>query len=373
MRTALLWSLAILLLACGTPSSAVHNPSETHILDEAVTSSFNEYTHPCLDKPESASCSDYVLPQEVVDADNDDLCSSMPFMVACSVKAACQAQGSLEGACHPFSVLADTCSADIGMQRMRGCSHYNRMCNSTSSTIRECALHPAVAGLPPTSVVNKQVGSICDEMPMEGCDKCPAPAQPGGFRQCDLLAIYAALCQQMSDMYQCARWQALCSASGRLLPSFCPSNSDPGSKPPMRMYFHTGTKEYILFESWVPRSRSEFAFAVLLVFLSGMFFESLPHIRSFFEARWGTDARWGSDADVTKRRHMGLFAKLVVRVSRSAFRLLEAVVAYLLMLVAMTFNVPLFLAVVCGIAFGNFVFGSPPKSALAASRGICCD
>lgn len=60
---------------------------------------------------------------------------------------------------------------------------------------------------------------------------------------------------------------------------------------------------------------------------------------------------------------------LKVDAPRAALRAVQFAVSYLLMLIAMTFNVGLFFALVVGVFFGNLVFGRH----LAVADTDCCN
>lgn len=94
------------------------------------------------------------------------------------------------------------------------------------------------------------IKSICSSHFMNGCQTCNLenPAD------CDLLLLYSQLCKSMPYMSQCSNWKSMCSSSSPFSVSswneLCPSSDRISSDPPiMRMYFHTGIIDYVLFES----------------------------------------------------------------------------------------------------------------------------
>jgi copper transporter 1 len=75
---------------------------------------------------------------------------------------------------------------------------------------------------------------------------------------------------KIADMSQCSSWKDLCSQAPSL--SICSSNS--ASDPPaMKMYFHTGIRDYILFETAIPETQGAYFGALLLCFLFAFLYE----------------------------------------------------------------------------------------------------
>jgi hypothetical protein len=109
-------------------------------------------------------------------------------------------------------------------------ARYNQLC-APGSAVRQCATQ---TGLPVVSVAEaaKQVRSICDEMQMEGCERCmPAWRQGRAWGpKCDPLAVYGWLCVQMPGEWVgrvgrvgfgwswCVTWRNVCVAGRRRAP-----------------------------------------------------------------------------------------------------------------------------------------------------------
>jgi hypothetical protein len=138
-------------------------------------------------------------------------------------------------------------------------------------------------------------------------------------------------------------------------------------------------------ENWVPRTLGQYLLAWFLVFFSAIFYELLQVLALFAELKWFAEANKSCcvnengessesrPADVLAAA--GLIPKedesevwkhlcglsngskgVYVAALRGGLRLVSTTIGYCLMLVAMTFNIGLFLAVVLGFGFGTFVF-----------------
>ena len=113
---------------------------------------------------------------------------------------------------------------------------------------------------------------------------------------CDLLATYSKLCKAMPDMSQCAAWKTMCVN----IPDWniC-SYSGADSPPEMRMYFHTGILDYILFKEWVPRTigiyfvnliinlkLGSYVGSCIAVFIMGFISEVIKAFRCYCDKMW---------------------------------------------------------------------------------------
>eukprot|EP00882_Tetradesmus_deserticola_P024811 GHRQ01027139.1.p1 GENE.GHRQ01027139.1~~GHRQ01027139.1.p1 ORF type:complete len:210 (+),score=76.41 GHRQ01027139.1:421-1050(+) len=170
----------------------------------------------CVANPLQLNCTEFTYPNQDAAADLGKLCNAMHFMASCSVANACNASGagpdgSGPGAatvssnnpniCSPFNQLATVCKLDKGMSRMMGCTNYNTMCVA-GSKVPQCSSLPGLQDIPTSEMVNKQVRSICEEMSMDGCERCMPSWQAGRtWASCDLLDTYGLLCYQMPGQH----------------------------------------------------------------------------------------------------------------------------------------------------------------------------
>ncbi|KAJ3214959.1 60S ribosomal protein L37 [Clydaea vesicula] len=197
----------------------------------------------------------------------------MSFMSGCSL----QNKGY-----SSFSVLSNICTSD--MTRMRSCSNYVKICgidNSKSNNptptmdpfeffkyktkVLQCSREPYLKYLPPSSVLNDNIKSICDEMEM---------------------LVYSDLCKSMPGMDQCFEWKKMCHFNPNEK-HFCLDEDFYSEKPApqMKMYFHNGLSEYILLKGWVPKTRLEYYLSMLALFSISVFYELLTVIQLLFECR----------------------------------------------------------------------------------------
>ena len=71
-------------------------------------------------------------------------------------------------------------------------------------------------------------------------------------------------------MSECRNHDAFCNAAGSGFGPFCSAPADGTSVPPMRMYFHAGTYDIILFHGWVPTTGWQYALSCLAIIAMGV-------------------------------------------------------------------------------------------------------
>ncbi|KAJ3043520.1 hypothetical protein HDV00_004909 [Rhizophlyctis rosea] len=287
----------------------------------------------------------YPLPDTNITTSLTSLCTQMPGMPSCSLKSACQSSPTSIPSqyCTPFSLLSSACAKD--MPTMDDCRQYNSVCNSTSPSYATCQA-AALPSLPTTAQLAKQIYSICTEMSMDGCDRCKL-TPTSTYAECDLLQTYSYLCKSMPSMSQCAQYTSLCSANPGL-DQYCAvsATSDP---PEMKMYFHTGIRDFVLFYEWVPRTTGHYVGALIGAFLLGLIYEAFQAAHLHLERVRSAP----SDKKVLLSKGYHATSALI----RGCSRLISATIAYLMMLVVMTYNVGLFFATVVGLGVGSAAFG----------------
>jgi len=242
---------------------------------------------------------------------------------------------------------------------MPDCDDYTGMC-AADTVIRQC--QTPVLPLPTTKDVSNYVTWICGNMTMPGCDACLQHRA-----DCDYLSSYSNLCTQMPTMTQCNAWNGYCAITDIAEWPICPgSPSNP--QPVMMMYFHWSILDYVLFEKWVPRTVWQYSMSLLAIFIFAILHEGLKAARQVLEEKWrrrfsSVDATTpmlqkpvNSDGYYSEHARFAPFS-LSVDVPRALLRFVETLAHFLLMLVAMTFNVGLFLAVVVGAGVGALIFG----------------
>jgi len=319
------------------------------------------YNASCVLQPSSPECSSYILPPNVLEADISALCGAMDSMPGCSVRKVCTSSSSPSNVkssmyCDPFSVYKDLC---LDMGKMNGCEDYRSMCSNVS-VVQQCQT-PALP-LPSTMQGSDLVTSICNQMNMLSCSECMGSAFSRGLSlgmallECDILQVYSDLCLSMPGMSECQAWATMCKA----IPDWPFCKSGVGSfplVPQMLMYFHGGYADYILFQNWVPQNIVQYTFSWFAIFAVTVFHEFIRMIRKKFERNCrNTSPRLVADSENSKISAVLPFS-FAVDFPRAVLQALEAAWSLFVMLIAMTYNIGLFAAIVVGYFFGSLIFG----------------
>ncbi|CAJ0955679.1 unnamed protein product, partial [Mesorhabditis belari] len=159
----------------------------------------------------------------------------------------------------------------------------------------------------------------------------------------------------------------------------------------MKMFLHFGEREKILFSWWKTGSAAGLILSLVVVFMLCIFYEAIKGFRFFIAIQHERQKR-----DILRNRpaspsaeprdniseHSISFAPLLrlngstrnlftaYRVVQALLYGVQAILAYVLMLIVMTFNVWLILAVVIGEAVGYFLFTGTPL--IDEGLGACC-
>lgn len=314
----------------------------------------------CVARPDQERCTNFTLPQGVVQEEVAALCEQMPHMIGCTINNICDAHGNLKAGspyCLAFSIYKDICSGDMG--RMSPCANYTNMCVPIDSKVKECSIKSLP--LPSEGQVSNWITQMCNAMQMDGCKECDLRKLAGSNRMagldCDLLTVYSKLCLSMPSMSECKAWTQLC----QVIPDWpiCPSG-DGGDHPPiMRMYFHTGYVDYVLLEGWIPRNFWEYLLTFVAIVLLGMLYEALKAVHAILEERWKPHDAYDDVDEPPQQANRFRYVpfRWAVDVPRALLVASEVALGLVLMLVAMTFNVGLFVAVCCGSFFGSLLIG----------------
>ncbi|CAO1428203.1 unnamed protein product [Diamesa serratosioi] len=142
-----------------------------------------------------------------------------------------------------------------------------------------------------------------------------------------------------------------------------------GDMCPMDMSFHGGACEMILFKSWQANTMLKFVMTTFAIFIVAILYEGLKYFREILFAKSqqrtqvimknmngngsGTTALTERTVKLSMREHL-LSGHHIVQ---SILHLLQVTVSYALMLIVMSFNVWLFIAVIVGAAVGYYFFG----------------
>lgn len=324
----------------------------------------------CWDDPTQSFCANYTIPAAEIESSISTLCTSMPNMPGCALNEECKGDTTIVSSqyCSRFAVLKTIC---IDMPRMKGCGNYTSLCTTTGSVVKQCAA--AVLPLPSTSNTAAMVKSICSEMYMTACERCPGKNGPGTGSNCDLLTVYSDLCLDMPKMSQCSAWSTMCTNISSW--PWCNEEALRASgEPPMKMYFHATTFDRILFDTWVTRTPLSYYGSWVVCFLSGVLYEFLKLLRKKLEEKWEEkieDIRLDAPVEsepltgvvnetlVPKTKSWYSFPPFVASIDfpRSFLQAFEMTWSLMVMLIAMTFNVGLFLSIPAGTFVGTLLVG----------------
>jgi len=237
------------------------------------------------------------------------------------------------------------------MMNMAGCEDYKKLCGVNGTVVADCKIK--IIPLPSESQLNSDITGICNDMDMVACSQCRN--SNGKPKSCNLLDVYSDLCMVMPSMYQCGIWNQFCT----IIPEWSICDAANNNVPRMEMFFHVGIADYILFQSWVPKNEWQYALSWLAIFFLATLGEGFKVFKTNVE-----DGLKGNALKVNEETHLHSKHhhkskpnwKFETELLKSLMRLLDVFIHYILMLVAMTFNVGLFLAVIFGIGVGSFAW-----------------
>ncbi|CAG0918319.1 unnamed protein product [Notodromas monacha] len=137
----------------------------------------------------------------------------------------------------------------------------------------------------------------------------------------------------------------------------------------MKMYFHGGFTEVILFDNWRISSLGGLIWSMVIIFFLAVSYEGLKFIRDLIFKKSIShqllvirgDAGLGQHPETRLKESKGLWLKQVMtpmHLVQSILHMVQFVISYWLMLIFMTYNVWLCLAVTIGAGVGYFLFGS---------------
>ncbi|KAI3383502.1 hypothetical protein SNEBB_007503 [Seison nebaliae] len=123
----------------------------------------------------------------------------------------------------------------------------------------------------------------------------------------------------------------------------------------MKMYFHGGIDDTILFNGWKCKTDVTFGLSCLLIVLIGVLYEGIKFLRRYIYNRHNR---------ALKREQVDLIQQSYIRKQFDVHHLIQTLllvvqftIGYFLMLIAMTYNTYLFISVVIGVMLGYFITG----------------
>ncbi|GIL51170.1 hypothetical protein Vafri_7238 [Volvox africanus] len=304
---------------------------------------------PCIQEARQESCKAYTYPKSSALADIDRLCGSMPDMPGCAIARACESgqHRVADKYCLPFVLLATLCH---DMPGMRGCENYKALCKQ-GSVVQQCIVEGPVPHAPTWSQARKAVFGACDDHPMGGCANCTSNNCP------DPLASLADICHEMPEMAACNGFWAFCEAAGpQDVAEWC-GEDDSKYLPSMLMYFHQRTQELLLWKEWRPRTQGQYLASVLIIILMGVVATGLKTAKGALVLQWNHQRALKSEELRVVSVWMPRNDQITEIVAKSALTGVSLTLDYFNMLIAMTFNVGFFCAVIAGYIAGTLLFG----------------
>lgn len=232
----------------------------------------------CIKDPTSSSCATYTLPEDVVQKDLDNLCIAMPNMVGCSLRSSC-VNGTANGdLCAPFTLLGTICEE---MSGMRDCANYNNLCSTPGSKVQQCTQVKPVPNAPTTQEATESVLSMCSTHGMLGCEDCTSlSACPHPF---DTLS---EICLGMPTMAGCQQFFSMCEAAQSTFQELCGKGESYKGLPPMRMWLHSGITDIVLIKEWVPTDGWYYFGTLVACFFGALLVQYLKAWKIQVEIEW---------------------------------------------------------------------------------------
>lgn len=184
---------------------------------------------------------------------------------------------------------------------------------------------------------------------MAACSACERTDCP------DPLGSYAAICQEMPNMAVCRDFWAFCKAAGpHELEKWC-VNDEGSYLPSMLMYFHQRTEELLLWKQWRPTTQAEYAASVVAIVVMGIVSTGLKTVKGALVLRWShlRASRCLPHVTSVLLPQRGQAAESL---AKTAIIGVSLTLDYFNMLIAMTFNIGFFCAVISGYVVGTLLF-----------------
>ncbi|KAH6602612.1 hypothetical protein BASA61_000945 [Batrachochytrium salamandrivorans] len=319
------------------------------------------------------------------DAALTQLCSeeATKNILACSIRASCKKVSchSKDNTCSDATLLVTACRTDAAIaSKSSACNIVTASCpNGSESSNSQCA---PLGGLPATLTVQQNLFNACKAMKMDGCQDCAAPSSNATIANCNVMSVYSRICSTMPDMSNCQPYNLLCGQSPlpTALAAYCPAAAKDShcsgegipaafddSAPLMQMYLHTGISDYVLFKTFVPTTNGQYAGAFIFsATLSVLFF----CVSEFRRMRLAVHHAYRRSLNPTKSSGRSWNSKVeIYQMELAALRTIEVFIGYMVMLIVMTCNVGLIVAVMVGVFIGTYVLD---RSCAIETQGTHC-
>jgi len=229
--------------------------------------------------------------------------------------------------------------------------------------VKQCSEAAGVPNFVHTADAIAAMQRLCTDMPqMEWCSECTPSDDPA--KDCkDPLSSIASICLD-HYMADCEPWYEMCKQLPEGLDVFCGTS---GERPvddnsnvcygQMKMYFHHGMNDFLLFDSWVPCSTGRYVGALFAILVTGIVTGFLKGVRARLEQRWMRELEQEPTVPAGSWGFLPSGRQRWMNLVRCCFVFVVVTLDYALMLAAMTFNYGIFFAVVSGMAIGSLLFG----------------
>jgi solute carrier family 31 (copper transporter), member 1 len=324
------------------------------LLAVAAVASLASAEH-CFTKPTDPSCVDGSLhySDSSLRADAEMACAAVPWASGCSLWRKCSTGLASGKYCEPWELMAAVC-LDKELAVVEGCRRYRLLCPASRETVvKQCSDAAGVPNFLHTAGAIAAMQKLCTEMPkMKWCSECSSSNDPATNCR-DPLSSIASICldHYMSD---CAPWYEMCKQLPKGLEVICGASGERAVDDDnnvcygqMKMYFHHGMNDFVLFDSWVPCSTGRYVGALLAILVTGIFTGFLKGVRARLEQRWIRELDQEEPPAVPCDGSWGLLPSGRQRwwnFVRCCFVFVVVTLDYALMLAAMTFNIGIFFA-----------------------------
>ena len=233
------------------------------------------FTEHCFADPSQPNCEDaaaYYRPS-AMQADMEMLCSSNSWTTGCSLWRKCSSGLASGTYCEPWNLISDVCG-DEATRSSESCRRYTLLCRpaSTQTVVKQCTESEGMPNFLQTADAIASMQRLCVVMPtMQWCSECTTSDDPATNCK-DPLSSISAICLD-HYMDDCTSWYEMCKAQPAGIEVFCGAS---GERPvtaddevcigQMKMYFHGGMTDIVLFDSWVPCTPGKSAAASIVTY-----------------------------------------------------------------------------------------------------------
>lgn len=101
---------------------------------------------------------------------------------------------------------------------------------------------------------------------------------------------------------------------------FCdPSYGNGGYLPPMKMYFHLGVRDIVLFKKWIPEERTQYVLSFFIIVIAGIVLQGFRTLKLSLESHWCRQIV-NAPSDNVNGEKSTKFSKLRPPIARNACR-----------------------------------------------------